>query len=100
MERMEPFKDYKENLITLTQTFADLIIARCMPQAEEISENQARMLYGDRWLRKQIKYGLVKPVKKGFVNCVRRSDLDRLRKLERTPAEIIFKPRNHNNGKL
>ena len=95
MEGMEPFKVYKENLIALTEAVADVIISRCMPLSEEISESQARKCYGDKWLRKQMKYGLVRPEKRGVMNVVRRSDLDRLRKQERTPALIIFKPKKN-----
>ena len=55
------------------------------------SENQARQLYGDKWLRRMKKEGLAVCHKIGGRNLFSRHQLDCLREAEREHAKLVFK---------
>lgn len=75
----------------MVERTADAIIRECMPIEDKLSESQARKLYGDRWVRKQIKYRLVSCCKEGNMNVLSRRELNARREAERAPAKIVFK---------
>ena len=90
MRKLPPFEDYKRRMVELSELIADQIIAACIPIESELSLNKARMLYGDKWLRKKIRYNLVKTKKAGTKCIVLREDLDRLRTEDREPPKLFF----------
>lgn len=47
-------------LESCSNLIADAIIRKTMPCQDDITENQAKKAYGDRWIRKMKKYGLAK----------------------------------------
>lgn len=70
---------------------ADAIIRRTIPYEDDISESQARELYGDKWIRKMKRYGMAKYHRIGRRNVYSRHQLDCLRQAEREEAKIISK---------
>ena len=91
MERLERFEKYKERIVLVSEMVADRIIRECIPLEDEISENQARKLYGDKWLRRQKRYKIAHWRKVGTRTMYSRKDLDGIRQQEREPAKLIFK---------
>ena len=58
MRDMESVKTMMKELEQCSNLIADAIIRRTVPREDDISENQARQLYGDKWLRRMKKEGL------------------------------------------
>lgn len=88
---MDHYLDVKKRLMLISDMAADAIIRRCIPMPDEISENLARKLYGDKWLRKKKKEGLAHWHQEGIKTVYSRSELDRLRREEREPAKLVFR---------
>ena len=88
---MDNYIDVKDRLMQISELAADEIIRRCMPQEDEISENLARQLYGDKWVRKMRREGKAHVRTKGRITAFSRKELDKLRHEEREPVRIIFK---------
>ena len=78
-------------MVELSELMADEIINSCIPLEEELSENIARKLYGDKWLRRHLAIGDVKYTRKGPMKAFLRKDLDALRRKDREPATLIFR---------
>ena len=49
---MDNYLDVKKRLMLISEAAADALVRRCMPMEDGISENLARKLYGDKWVRK------------------------------------------------
>jgi hypothetical protein len=88
---MDNYLDVKKRLMLISDAAADALIRRCMPMEDGISENQARKLYGDKWVRKMKREGLVHLRREGIKTVYSRCELDRLRRQEREPAKILSK---------
>ena len=88
---MEHYVEVKKRLMFISEMAADVIIRRCIPMEDELSENQARRLYGDKWLRKKKREGLAHWQRKGIKSVYSRAELDKLRAQEREPARILFR---------
>ena len=91
---MENYIDVKKRLMLISEQAADAIIRRCMPLSDELSENQARKLYGDKWLRKKKREGQAHWRQEGIKTVYSRSELDELRRQEREPAKLVFKSKD------
>ena len=88
---MERFEEIKKRLMLISQEAADTIIRECLPLEDELTENVARKLYGDKWLRKKKAEGLAQYQRVGKRNVFSRAQLDKLRQQEREPAKLLFK---------
>lgn len=78
-------------LESCSNLIADAIIRRTMPCQDDISENQAKKAYGDKWIRKMKQYGLAKFQRVGNRIFYSRHQLDCLREAEREHAKLFFK---------
>ncbi len=87
---MESVRDIMTELETCSNLIADAIIRKTAPYEDDISESQARELYGDKWIRRMKKFGLAKYSKIGRRNVYSRHQLDCLRQAEREQAKIYF----------
>ena len=90
---MDNYMKIKKRLMQISETAADGIIRRCMPMEDEISESEARRLYGDKWVRKLKKDGRAHWHRKGTMTAYSRAELDRLRQEESEPPKLMFKSR-------
>ena len=88
---IEPFEKVKERLEAVSERAADKIISKCIPMESELSESKARLLYGDKWIRRKKASGEAHPRRHGTRTLFGRAELDRLRAKEREPARLIFK---------
>ena len=88
---MESVKHIMNELEQCSNLIADAIIRKTSPCEDDISENQARQLYGDKWLRRMKKEGLAVCHKIGGRNLFSRHQLDCLREAEREHAKLVFK---------
>ena len=88
---MESVRDIMNQLEACSNLIADAIIRRTIPYEDDISESQARELYGDKWIRKMKRYGMAKYHRIGRRNVYSRHQLDCLRQAEREEAKIISK---------
>ena len=88
---MDNYLDVKKRLMLISEAAADALVRRCMPMEDGISENLARKLYGDKWVRKMKREGLEHCHQEGIKTVYSRCELDRLRREEREPAKILFK---------
>ena len=77
-------------LETCSNLIADAIIRRTSPCDDDISESQARELYGDKWLRRMKRDGLAVYNRIGSRNVYSRHQLDCLRQAEREHAKLVF----------
>ena len=88
---IEPYEKVKERLMEASDKIAREIIDRCFPMEADLSENRARQLYGDRWVRSKKASGELSSRRRGTKTLFRRAELDRLRAKEREPARLVFK---------
>ena len=88
---IEPFEKVKERLEAVSERAADKIIKVCIPLDSELSENKAKQLYGDKWIRRKKDSGEAHPRRHGTRTLFSRAELDRLRAKEREPARLVFK---------
>ena len=88
---MESVRQIMNELEECSNLIADAIILRTIPYEDDISESQARELYGDKWIRKMKRYGMAKYHRIGRRNVYSRHQLDCLRQAEREEAKIISK---------
>lgn len=88
---MESVRQIMNELEECSNLIADAIIRRTIPYEDDISESQARELYGDKWIRKMKRYGMAKYHRIGRRNVYSRHQLDCLRQAEREEAKIISK---------
>lgn len=87
---MESIRDIMTQLETCSNLIADAIIRRTIPCDDDISESQARELYGDKWLRRMKRDGLAVYNRIGSRNVYSRHQLDCLRQAEREHAKLVF----------
>lgn len=91
---MNDIKNMMQNLMLWSDMVADAIIKKIAPYKDDISENKARKLYGDKWLRNRKEEGLAVCHRIGGRNIYSRHQLDCLREAEREHAEhakLLFK---------
>ena len=88
---MESVKTIMNELEQCSNLIADAIIRRTVPCEDDISENQARQVYGDKWLRRMKKEGLAVCHRIGGRNIFSRHQLNCLREAEREHAKLVFK---------
>ena len=88
---MESVITMMKELERCSNLIADAIIRRTVPREDDISENQARQLYGDKWLRRMKKEGLAVCHRIGGRNIFSRHQLNCLREAEREHAKLVFK---------
>lgn len=86
---METVRDMMEMAETLSVLVADAILKRVSPVSDDISERQARLAYGSRWLRERKAEGLIEASRIGGKTVYSRHRLDCLRAAERRMAEIV-----------
>ena len=87
---METVRDIMTQLEQCSNLIADAIIRKTIPRDDDISESQARELYGDKWLRRMKRDGLAKYNRIGSRNVYSRHQLDCLRQAEREHAKLVF----------
>lgn len=87
---MESVKNIMNELEQCSNLIADAIIRKASPFEDDITENQARKAYGDKWLRKMKKEGLAKFTRIGNRIIYSRHQLDCLREAEREHARLVF----------
>ena len=88
---MESVKHIMNELGQCSNLIADAIIRKTSPCEDDISENQARQLYGDKWIRKMKRLGLAKYTKIGGRNIYSRHQLNCLREAERENTRLVFR---------
>ena len=93
---MESVQDIMAQLELCSNLIADAIIRKTLPCEDDISENQAKKAYGDRWIRKMKRYGLAKSNRVGGRILYSRHQLNCLREAEREHAKIWYN--NKKNG--
>lgn len=93
MEGVPSVTEILTNLEAVSDLIADAIIKKVMPVKDDISENQAKKAYGDRWIRKMKKYGLAKESHIGGRIIYSRTHLDALRIAEREHAKLFYRGR-------
>ena len=79
-----------ESVRDIMQELADAIIRKTIPFNDDISESQARELYGDKWLRRMKRSGLAEYNRVGNRNVFSRHQLNCLRQAEREHAKLVF----------
>lgn len=84
-------QEIMRELETCSTLIAEAIIRKVMPCQDDISENQARKAYGDKWLRHYKELGLADGHPVGGRVLYSRHHLDCLRAAEREHAKLIFK---------
>lgn len=82
-------------LESCSNLIADAIIRKTMPCQDDITENQAKKAYGDRWIRKMKKYGLAKAQRVGGRLLYSRHQLNCLREAEREHACLWSKQKKN-----
>ena len=87
---METVREIMRELEFCSNLIADAIIRRTIPCEDDISENQARKGYGDKWLRRMKREGLAVCHKVGGRNIYSRHQLNCLREAEREHARLVF----------
>ena len=87
---MESVRDIMTQLEACSNLIADAIIRKTIPRDDDISETQARELYGDKWLRRMKRDGLAKNNRIGSRNVYSRHQLDCLRAAEREHAKLVL----------
>ena len=90
MRDMESVRDIMTELETCSNLIADAIIRKTIPFNDDISESQARELYGDKWLRRMKRCGLAEYNRVGNRNIFSRHQLNCLRQAEREHAKLVF----------
>lgn len=86
---METIKEIMHELEEFSSLIASAIIRETTPYKDDISENQARIAYGAKWLRKMKADGLAKHARVGGRVLYSRHQLNCLREAERTQARLI-----------
>lgn len=90
-----------DNAIEFSELVADAIIARVFPVKDDISEREAKASYGARWLDRMKKSGLAESYRIGGKIIYSRHQLDCLRLVERTRAQLLMKkPRKRTNNTI
>lgn len=86
---METINEILHELEEFSSLIASAIIRETTPYKDDISENQARIAYGAKWLRKMKADGLAKHARVGGRVLYSRHQLNCLREAERTQARLI-----------
>ena len=87
---MESVKSIMVELETCSNLIAAAIIRKTTPCEDDLSESQAKALYGDKWLRRMKREGLATYHRIGSRNVYSRHQLDCLRQAEREHAKLIY----------
>ena len=92
---MDTVKNIMQELEQCSNLIADAIIKKTTPCEDDLSENQAKKAYGDRWIRKMRKYGLAKCTRVGGRILYSRHQLDCLREAEREYVKVTYNQRKN-----
>ena len=93
MDNYPTVSELMASLETIADLIAGAIVKKVMPVQDDITENQAKKAYGDRWLRKMKRYGLAKSCRVGSRIIYSRSQLDALRIAERDHERFFYQKR-------
>ena len=93
MDNYPTVSELMASLEAISDLIADSIIKKVMPVQDDITENQAKKAYGDRWIQKMKRYGLAKSCRVGSRIIYSRSQLDALRIAERDHERFFYQKR-------